>query len=221
MAWTSDILPTSGLAGLYTNTLFRYSRHFFDVLGPTVELGRSFLRPEYQRDFAPLLLLWQGLGRCVGARPEAPTLFGAVSVSGCYSAASRDLINAFLHERCVNRDLSRSVSPRNPYRAGTVHARDLEAILRGTTEVESLAAPLRDIGDHAGVPVLLRQYLKLGGEIAATNVDENFSDVLDALIVVDLRKTEARLLDRYMGKDLADSFRQHHLRTSEPQAQVL
>lgn len=210
MTWTSDVLSTLGLTGLYTNTLFRYSRHFFDLLGPAVELGRSFLTPDYQRDFAPLLLLWQGLARCVGARPDAPALFGAVSVSGCYSAASRDLIHGFLHERCLNRDLRRYVSPRHPYRAGTVHASDLEAILRGTNEVESLAAPLRDIGDHAGVPVLLRQYLKLGGQIAATNVDENFSDVLDALIVVDLRKTEPRPLDRYMGKDLAESFRQRH-----------
>ncbi len=53
MAWTSDILPVNGVGGLYTSTLFRYSRRFFEMLGPAVELGRSFIVAEYQRDFAP------------------------------------------------------------------------------------------------------------------------------------------------------------------------
>ncbi len=60
--------------------------------------------------------------------------------------------------------------------------------------------------DRKGVPVLLKQYLKLGGELVAFHVDRRFADALDGLIVVDLRKTDARVLERYMGKDGAAQF---------------
>ena len=57
------------------------------------------------------------------------------------------------------------------------------------------------------MPVLLKHYLKLGGRILGFNVDPNFSHVVDGLILVDLLETEPRFLQRYMGKDQADSYR--------------
>jgi len=57
------LLARLGRRGLYTNSLFRFSPRFFANLGPALELGRSFVRPEYQRQFSPLLLLWKALGR--------------------------------------------------------------------------------------------------------------------------------------------------------------
>ena len=60
--------------------------------------------------------------------------------------------------------------------------------------------------DRKGVPVLLKQYLKLGGELVAFHVDRRFADALDGLIVVDLRKTDVRVLERYMGKGGAAQF---------------
>jgi hypothetical protein len=38
---------------------------------------------------------------------------------------------------------------------------------------------------RVGIPVLLRQYLKLGGKLLGLNVDPEFLDALDGLIVVD------------------------------------
>jgi hypothetical protein len=57
-----------------------------------------------------------------------------------------------------------------------------------------------------GVPVLLRQYLKLGGKLLSFSVDRKFSDALDGLIVVDLTQTEPKLLERYLGKEEAEKF---------------
>jgi len=56
---------------------------------------------------------------------------------------------------------------------------------------------------------LLRQYLKLGGRLLGFNVDPEFSDTLDGLIVVDLLKTERRLLERYLGKEESALFLGH------------
>jgi len=58
-------------------------------------------------------------------------------------------------------------------------------------DVEELSALIADVEtDRKGVPVLLKQYLKLGGELVAFDVDRRFADALDGLIVVDLRKTD-------------------------------
>jgi hypothetical protein len=42
------------------------------------------------------------------------------------------------------------------------------------------------------------------------NVDRKFSNVLDGLVVVDLRQTEAAVLERYMGREAARKFREFH-----------
>ena len=54
--------------------------------------------------------------------------------------------------------------------------------------------------------MLLRQYLRLGGKLLGFNVDPEFSNALDGLIVVDLTRTERKLLDRYLGRDEAQHF---------------
>jgi hypothetical protein len=64
--------------------------------------------------------------------------------------------------------------------------------------------------DGKGVPILVKQYLKTGGRLLACNVDRNFSDALDALIVVDLRSAPAPLVERYLGKAGASAFAAWH-----------
>jgi putative hemolysin len=66
------------------------------------------------------------------------------------------------------------------------------------------------IGDQKGVPILLKQYLRLGGRLLGFNVDPEFSNVLDVLIMVDLRRTEPKILERYMGRDGTRAFLAHH-----------
>ena len=63
--------------------------------------------------------------------------------------------------------------------------------------------------DGKGAPVLLRRYLKLGGRLACCNVDESFSGVIDGLIVVDLLRTEPKVLQKYMGREQAAAFISH------------
>jgi putative hemolysin len=199
LAWTQDVLPASGVRGLYTSTLFRFAPAFFRALGPAVELGRSFISPEFQKDYAPLLLLWQAIGRSVAARPDAPVLFGPVSISADYSEASRQLIVEFLRKRRFRADLAHWVSPRRPFRSRLMRATELRAVAACLGEVEDLSARINDIDEHSGVPVLLRQYLRLGGRVAAFHVDRNFSDTLDGLLIVDLRETPEKMLAKYVG----------------------
>ena len=201
-----SILAQRGVSGLYTSTLFHYDAEFFRRIGPALELGRSFVRPEYQKKYAPLLLLWKGLGRYVSRNPETPVLFGAVSISNDYNRVSRELVARFLEEHQNESGLAGLVKARRPLRGGK--RKDDERMLRSFfRDLESLSAVIADVEtDGKGVPVLLRQYVKLGGKLLGFNVDPHFSDALDGLVLVDLRKTERDVLDRYMGKEGAESF---------------
>ena len=57
---------------------------------------------------------------------------------------------------------------------------------------------------------MLRQYLKLGARFLSFNVDEGFGSAIDALMFVDLTRTDRRVLDRYMGRREADRFLAFH-----------
>lgn len=205
-AWTEDVLPRRGASGLYTSTLFRYSPAFFSRMGSAVELGRSFVCVEYQKDHAPLLLLWQGIARAIAGRPHAPVLFGAVSISAAYSTASREMIVEYLRTRRLRRDLAALVQPRLPFRSRLTRESEIQLLARTFEDLEDLNAPIRDIDSRSGIPVLLRQYVKLGGRVAAFNVDRKFSNVVDALLLVDLRETPVKTLGRYMGQQTAAEF---------------
>jgi putative hemolysin len=97
---------------------------------------------------------------------------------------------------------------------GLVRARNAPTIRHAAgrcSHVDELSDVISDIEpSQAGIPVLLRQYLKLGGKLLGFNVDPEFSDVLDGLIVVDLTQTEPKLLERYLGKAEAATFLDFH-----------
>ena len=212
---TTEILAQHGISGLYTSTLFRYDENLFRELGPSLELGRSFIRPEYQRQYAPLLLLWKGIARLIATRPQTPILFGAVSISNDYSKASREMIYRFFQSRIPDDRLAGLIEPRRPFRASLLHRWDCRAMCRALRDLDELQEPITDVeSDGKGLPILLRQYAKIGGKLLGFNVDRKFSNVLDGLIVVDLRQTDSAVLDRYMGREAAQHFRQLHGVTS-------
>lgn len=201
------LLARGGLSALYTSTLFRYRVELFSRLGPALELGRSFIRSEYQRSFSALLLLWRGIGEFVVRHPDYRFLLGPVSISADYQHLSRAVMADFLWRHMRHPSLAELVRPRRPFRSPLRH-RHAARGLRTLDEVSTLIAHLEP--DRKGVPVLLRQYLKLGACVLGLNVDPEFSNVLDALVLVDLARTEPRVLGRYLGAARAESFLAYH-----------
>ncbi len=209
---TLEILPRHGKKGLYTHTLFKYSTQLLTKTGPALELGRSFIRNKYQKDYSPLLLLFQGVGHYIARHPYYKTLFGAVSISNSYGHYSRQLMAAFLQVKPSSSDLSRMVKPRRPFSHNKV-----VPLLRGKEafhgndpdELSSWISCMEK--DGKGVPVLLKHYLKLGGKVLSFNLDHHFSNALDGLIFIDLSKAAPKLLKRYMGEAGFQKFMEYHL----------
>ena len=80
----------------------------------------------------------------------------------------------------------RLIRPRRPYRPTYGAPSYLQ-------DVEDLSAPIADLEpDGKGVPILIKQYLKAGGRVLGFNVDPRFSNVLDVLMMADLRRTPPR-----------------------------
>jgi putative hemolysin len=210
LAPTADVLPQRGVNGLYTSTLFHYEPGFFERIGPAIELGRSFVCLDYQKHYAPLLLLWKGIARFVERRPECAVLFGAVSISSDYQSLSRTLIVNYLSGHLANH-LSGQVRPRKAFRGHAMLPKHVKQLSRLLSSVEELSASIQDLErDGKGLPVLVRQYMKLGGQFLGFNVDSHFSNALDALVLADLRTASPSMLDRCMGASGAKSFRAWH-----------
>jgi putative hemolysin len=202
LGMTDVILERYGSKGLYTNQLFRFKPELLKKFTHAIEIGRSFIRLEYQKKYNSLMLLWRGIGAFVTRNPRYHTLFGPVSISNDYHTVSRNLMVRFLKNNRFDNTLSRLVSPRRPYRTwGSlgVAQRLLQSSIQDIDDVSLLISELEK--DGKGIPILLRQYLKLNGNLICFNVDRAFSDVVDGLLVVDLRKTDARLLKKFMGKE--------------------
>lgn len=208
------ILDRYGSKGLYTQSLFRFGRGLLDQLSPALELGRSFIRPEYQRSYTPLLLLWKGIGAYVAANPGYKVLFGPVSISADYSTASRQLLVDFLRANSFLPELARRVHPRRPFKGQARRACQALTMVGQPEQVSRLLEQME--GDGKGMPVLLRQYLKLGGKVLGFNVDAAFANVLDGLIMVDLTQTDPAILARYMGRDASAAFLAQHGNDAAP-----
>ncbi|MFI5314730.1 MAG: GNAT family N-acetyltransferase [Myxococcota bacterium] len=195
-AATESFAPDELPQALYTHTLFDYDREFLAGLGPALELGRAFVTPEYQRCSRVLALLWQGIAqalRIAGAR----RLFGAVSVSASYSRRARGTIAAALLSHHRHAESAGRVRAREPFAlcaddfAGAAWLADPRALSERVAALEP---------GGAGLPVLVRRYLELGGEFAAWHVDRAFGDSLDGLMVLDLARANSARVALYADR---------------------
>ncbi|MCL6269709.1 lysophospholipid acyltransferase family protein [Sansalvadorimonas sp. 2012CJ34-2] len=194
------LIASGGVEALYSRSLFEYDRRFLDQMGGCLEMGRSFISKEYQKSLSALQMLWKGIGAWVIRHPQYRVLFGPVSISKEYQELSRYLMAMSLEENFLNSSLAELVKPKEPLHPSSKlpWSRDM---LAGLGSVEHISALVRVLENDRGVPVLLRQYLKLNGTFAGFNVDPAFNDALDGLIIVDLLKSDRRVLERYLGEE--------------------
>jgi putative hemolysin len=209
LAETHATLRAHGPDGLYTASLFDVDPALHRRLGPALELGRSFVRAESQRASQALFLLWRGIGRLVVRRAEVRHVLGPLSISAAYSTLSRTLMAELLRAHAADPELRRLVASKRPFRPAALPARPIP-------DVEAIAAAVQDLEGGRGVPVLLREYHKLGARLLDLSVDPDFADSLDALVLVDLPRAPRRLLARYLGADAADAYVARHVAPARP-----
>lgn len=194
----AEVLPTRGLAGLYTASLFRYADETVPRLHEGMELGRSFVVPEYWGSRS-IDYLWQGIGAYLARHPEVRYLFGPVSISAALPVEAREQIVSY-YARYYGGQADQAVSNRPfAYRAAPP---DFDPALDAATAFRVLRDNLEALG--TALPMLYKQYTDLcepgGARFLAFGVDPDFSDSVDGLIEVDLQMLRPKKRARYLGK---------------------
>jgi putative hemolysin len=176
-----------GVKGFYLNELFKIDRKLYPILFQSIEMGRSFVREEYQRKPAPLMLLWKGINLYIKANPERfKYMIGPVSISNSFSKLSKDLLVAYIRHNHWDTKLAKCVEPRKGFHYQSKTEGKGMLMLKHSEDLKLLD---NFIGDIEGtqklkVPVLVKKYLKLNAKIIAFNVDPKFNDALDGFLLV-------------------------------------
>lgn len=206
---TDEIIQSIGLDGLYSHSLFDYNAQFLTDMGKTIEVGRSFIAKDYQKNPAALDVLWKGIGRFVVSNPQYHTLFGCVSISRQYSdLVSAMLTETFLSHYGVTDSVMRNVKARSPVKAiEKPWTPEQIASLSAIPIVNKLVGRI-DAGKS--IPVLIRHYLALNGRFISFTINHGFGQALEGLIMVDLRISQDKHLKRYMGQDGLRAFKSYH-----------
>lgn len=191
---------------LATSELFIFSQKFLDQYIPyTIELGRSFVQPEYQssrlrhKGIYALDNLWDGLGALVLKYPEVKYFFGKVTMYTNYKAEARNMLLYFLHKHFFDKD--NLVIPILPL---ITNARNesMENIFVGKDYLEDykiLSKKIRELGEN--IPPLINSYMNLSPtmRVFGTALNEHFGGVEETAILIKVEEIDSDKLERYVG----------------------
>jgi putative hemolysin len=192
-----QIMQDYGFEGFYLNSLFRFRKGFDKFLNVSMELGRSFIVPDYQRKTLPLFLLWKGINMLTQLNPEYKYLIGPVSISSMYSVNSKILMIAYLKRNYFLKNTSRLVSPKIEfkYRLNRHHRAILNFADNDMQKIDRIIKCI-DVNQFS-IPVLIKKYISLGGKILAFNVDPDFNYAIDGLVILDIEQVSEEVKKSY------------------------
>lgn len=176
-----------GIKGFYISNLFKIKSGFHNVMKSGLELGRSFIRKEYQQKPLPLFLLWKGLLIFSMQNPSYRFMFGPVSISNNFTKLSKSLIIEYIRKNCYDDISAKFIRPKKKFEAelNDLESELLESHLNSIKSLDNLISEIEI--NHNKVPVLLRQYIQLNAKIIGFNVDPKFNDAIDGFLVLDLK----------------------------------
>ncbi len=186
----TEILEYYGKKGFYMNSLFKMSNDFKPYLMRSVELGRSFVVQEYQRQRWPLFLLWQGITLSLKNFSEVRYIMGPVTMSDTYKNMSKHIMIQFLEEHYGDERLSSLVKPRVKVKKDKSKEEDADALVKfaksDLKKVDRIIGEIEPMGLQ--MPVLYKKYLAQNAKIIAFNRDPLFNDAIDAFMVLDIEQ---------------------------------
>lgn len=189
-----------------TSHMFGFSQKFIDVYLPNmIELGRSFVRLEYQSSKAGakalyvLDNLWDGLGALTVDYPQIKYLFGKVTMYPGYGKENRNLLLYFLQKHFP--DPERLVWPLEPLDT----CMDMEALAKifcgadSKEDLRILHRKLREKGTN--VPPLINAYMNLSPTMRmfGTSINREFGDVEESGILITLAEVFEEKKRRHIG----------------------
>lgn len=204
-----DAKDDAGNYHLSTSEIVRYSDKMrMDYFPWTIELGRSFVQPQYQpginnrKGLFSLDNLWDGLGALVVLNPDMKYFFGKVTMYTDFNRHARDLILSFMHHYFPDPD--HLIEIPNPVRIETDCSAFLET-LKGKSYKEGhhlLNHAVRELGEN--IPPLVNSYMNLSPTMRTfgTSVNSHFGDVEETGIMVTIADIYDSKKDRHISSYL-------------------
>lgn len=193
-----QIIKKHGIKGFYINSLFDIDQAAKSLLNQSIELGRSYIIEEYQRGYLPLFLLWKGILLFLLQNPQYRYLIGPVSISKYYSNVSKSMIVDFVVKYFFNSEIAKYFTPKTPFKVILDNINMDNVAGNRLKDLEKFMATIEP--NHIKVPILLKQYTKLNARFIGFNLDPNFSDALDGLMLLDLKLLPPEILELLQEK---------------------
>ncbi len=191
---------------MVSSTYFRFSDHFMKEYFPyTMELGRSFVQPQYQsktmgrKSLFALDNLWDGLGAIVIDHPNIKFLFGKVTMYPHFNHHARDMILHFLGKYFT--DNENLVIPYEPAPLN-IPEEEMDSIFTGSTFKEDyriLVQEVRKLGEN--VPPLINAYMGLSPtmKVFGTFINHHFGDVQETGLMITIRDIYIDKVNRHLA----------------------
>ena len=209
-----DIIARKGISGFYSSTLVKFGPDAPEVLSQSMELGRSFIVEKYQKEVLPLKMMLTGL--CIATIKDTKIHYcvGMVSISNALPDLYKSIIVESLEKIAPYHGAERFATPTNPFVKnfqGEDPGKYLENLEeKGIDACDRLIFTLTE--GETRIPVLVRKYFNCGAKVVCFNVDPDFSDSLDAMIVLRLKdfpEASVRSFVRSLPQDLQDVIFEH------------
>ncbi len=209
----SDVkLDENGQPELVTASMYKFSQKFIDEFLPyTIELGRSFVHPDYQaskmgsKSLYSLDNLWDGLGAITVLRPDMKYFFGKVTVYPSYEEQARELIFTFLNKYFPDEDTL--VEPIDPF-IRPAFAADYAGLFAGGSfkeEYKILNGKVRERG--VNIPPLVNTYMGLSAKMKSFGyaVCEELGGLIEFAIMVPIyemyEEKKARHIETFVNEN--------------------
>jgi len=207
-----DKLPRNaeGQVETATSELFDYSPRFLDEYLPyTIELGRSFVQPEYQpsknfkKGIYSLDNLWDGLATLIDIYPKARYYFGKVTMYPQFNVEARDMILHFLKTNFPDNDNLVAPKPELRIKQQTPQER-LDPLFKSSNYKENyrtLIKEVRALGQS--VPPLVNAYMNLSPtmRVFGTAINAPFGNVEETGIMITISEIAEDNLERHKSSE--------------------
>lgn len=190
---------------LATAQLFHFSEKFInEYLTDVIELGRSFVQPEYQstsrrnKGMYALDNLWDGLGALIIDNPSKKYFFGKVTMYRNYNQRARNLILYFMEKHFP--DNENLVSPKEPLDT-MIDREEMEKIFTGKNYLEDykfLSQKVRAFGEN--IPPLINAYMNLSPSMRTfgTAINHHFGNVEETAMLIRINDLYKQKVERHI-----------------------
>jgi len=198
--------PDPDIQKLASSHYFNFSGKFMTKYFPHVmELGRSFVHPDYQsktmgrKSLYALDNLWDGLGAIIIDNHHIKYLFGKVTMYPHFNPKARNMILYFL-KRHFN-DPDKLVTPVNPANID-LHEDEMKKIFRGWRYKDNYKILSREVRNlNENIPPLINAYMNLSPSMRTfgTFINSQFGDVEETGIMITLKDIYITKINRHLA----------------------